>query len=136
MFPLDISNQVPVAGTFMETLQAALTNASQEANATSDALLIELMYAFYEEIALPAPMYRLWNTVVVGYLSPALQPYYAPPEVMNITIVTDFEDQGWTKKQDLGGGDGAIYRSVPVFMSFTSEEDKDKWMEAIANFDV
>jgi len=42
----------------------------------------------------------------------------------------------WTKKQDLGGGDGAIYRSVPVFMSFTSEEDKDKWMEAIANFDV
>mmetsp|Transcript_1515 Transcript_1515/g.4314 ORF Transcript_1515/g.4314 Transcript_1515/m.4314 type:complete len:122 (-) Transcript_1515:194-559(-) len=93
-------------------------------------------YAFYEEIALPAPMYRLWNTVVVGYLSPALQPYYAPPEVMNITIVTDFEDQGWTKKQDLGGGDGAIYRSVPVFMSFTSEEDKDKWMEAIANFDV
>jgi len=94
MFPLDISNQVPVAGTFMETLQAALTNASQEANATSDALLIELMYAFYEEIALPAPMYRLWNTVVVGYLSPALQPYYAPPEVMNITIVTDFEDQG------------------------------------------
>jgi len=127
MFPLDIADQVPVKGPFIDTLGAVV-------NESESSTIDQLMYTMYNEIAMPQPKYRLWNTVVAAYLSPALQKYYAEPEDMEVTIVTDFENQGWTAKK--GDVDTGNFRDTKVFLSFKSDEDKAEWTKKIANTEV
>lgn len=127
-FPLDIANQVPVKGLFIETLGELTANAS-DPDPTN-----ELLYAMYDEIAMPQPMYRLWNTVAAAYLSESMQQYYEAPEDFELTVVTDFENQGWTAKK--GDVDADDFRPVKVFLNFKSEKDKDEWTVRVANADV
>jgi len=127
MFPLDIANSAPVNGTFIETLEAQATNS------TDDNSIDNLMYIIYDQIAMPQKMYKLWNVVVVAYLSPNLQQYYAPPENLNVTIVTTFEDQGWTKRMGLEPEEAAsAYRPVSAFLKFNDEDDTQSWIKGVA----
>ena len=71
MFPLDIADQTPVNGTFMDALTGTVNG---DDGPVTD--LDTLMYAMYDTIAAPQPFYRLWNTVTAAYMAPALQKYY------------------------------------------------------------
>jgi len=131
MFPLDIADQTPVNGTFMDALTGTVNG---DDGPVTD--LDTLMYAMYNTIAAPQPFYRLWNTVTAAYMAPALQKYYEPATEMDIKIVTDFENQGWTAKKGRGGVEEGPFRKAQVFLNFKSEQDLDDWTQDVATYQV
>jgi len=131
MFPLDIADQTPVNGTFMDALTGTVNG---DDGPVTD--LDTLMYAMYDTIAAPQPFYRLWNTVTAAYMAPALQKYYEPATEMDIKIVTDFENQGWTAKKGRGGVEEGPFRKAQVFLNFKSEQDLDDWTQDVATYQV
>jgi len=121
MFPLDIADKVPIQGQFMKELENQIHKDKKK-------LLDDIVYKAYLDICLAQPYYRLWDTVAVGYL--ARPDLYAPPETMELTVVTSAEDEGWTARK--GQVESTHWREVSVFLDFVKDGGQEKFIHMVA----
>lgn len=114
LFPLDISNKVPVAGEFMDDLKAAGENPSNEA-------VYNILFQAYATFAAPQPFYRLWDTAAITYI---VRPeFYDEPQALKLTCVTDWTNQGWLAQE--GQVNATFWREVQVFFNYTTAGESD-----------
>ena len=81
LFPLDVTDQVPIPKEFMEELE-------QQAASYRYSDLVHQSYALVSD----EPYYEMWNTVATAYV--AHPEFFAEAETMNLAIETDGFEQG------------------------------------------
>eukprot|EP00192_Tetraselmis_astigmatica_P012997 CAMPEP_0117660748 /NCGR_PEP_ID=MMETSP0804-20121206/7133_1 /TAXON_ID=1074897 /ORGANISM="Tetraselmis astigmatica, Strain CCMP880" /LENGTH=387 /DNA_ID=CAMNT_0005467497 /DNA_START=569 /DNA_END=1732 /DNA_ORIENTATION=+ len=127
LFPLDLADQVPVQGFFMDTMQAV-----GEANDCHEDAF-NAMYEAYEVFAAPQPFYRLWDTSAVVY---AVHPeFYAEPHPMDLAVVTDYHTYpGWlaqpANESMAFPVEVPMYKEILVYLNFV--DDGTQFMQFVA----
>jgi purine nucleosidase len=102
LFPLDVTDQVPITDEFMTELE-------RQAASHQYSALVHQSYALVSD----EPFYDMWNTTTTAYL--AHPEFFEEPETMHLEVEAEGYDQG-TIRQNPGG------RQVDVVLNFAQKD--------------